>query len=287
MNAYPLKLKAVLKDILWGGYKLGRFYHKPPQKIAEAWELTVHPEGINLIENGAYQGKSLADFLGTDRDFPVMIKLIDACDRLSIQVHPVKTEMWVILDCEPGASLVYGMKDKFDENAFRAALETNSVEDLLNVVPVHPGDVFFIPQGMVHAIGKGILICEIQQNSNVTYRVYDYGRLQNGKPRELHVEEAIKVIRDFTPEQIEGIRFSRGKAGAETLADCSLFRVDRLTVNGTLSIPEKRPFTSLVCIEGAGTIDGEPVCKGDSWLLPEGCGSVEANGSMVFLATTV
>lgn len=283
----PMKLKAVCKDIIWGGYKLGKAFHKPEGKIAEAWELTVHPEGINEIENGAYAGRNLADYLGSKENFPVMIKLIDACDRLSIQVHPVKTEMWVILDCEPGATLVYGLKDKFDEKAFRAALDNGTVEDLLNYVPVFPGDVFFIPQGLVHAIGKGILIAEIQMNSNVTYRVYDYNRLQNGKPRELHVDQAMSVIRDFTPEEIDALRFSRGDGGKETIANCPYFRVDRLDLNGSAMIPESAPFTSVVCVEGEGTIGGEKIVKGDSFYLPQGCGDVPVEGSMELLITTV
>lgn len=282
-----MKLSAVCKDIIWGGRKLSESFHKPEGKIAEAWELTVHPDGINAIENGPLVGKLLSDYLCSDKDFPVMIKLIDACDRLSIQVHPVKTEMWVILDCEPGATLVYGLKERFDEKAFREALNKGTVEELLNYVPVHPGDVFFIPQGLVHAIGKGILIAEIQQNSNVTYRVYDYNRLQNGKPRELHVDQAMQVIRDFTPEQINALRYEKGRGDENTLACCPLFRVDRLTVNGEAVIPEKAPFSSVICVDGEGVIGEETFVKGDSFFLPEGCGDVKVSGNAELLITTV
>ena len=287
MNAYPMKLEAVCKDILWGGEQLGKKFHKPAGRIAEAWELTVHPEGVNRIENGENKGKTLAEYLGSAENFPVMIKLIDAQDRLSIQVHPVKTEMWVILDCEPGAKLVYGLKEKFSEATFRAALENGTVEELLNFVPVRPGDVFFIPQGLVHAIGAGILIAEIQENSNVTYRVYDYGRLQNGKPRELHVEQAMRTIRDFTPEQIEAARYSCGRGGENTLANCPLFRVDRLTVNGATEIPAADPFTAVVCTEGEGTLGGEKIRQGDSFFLPKDCGTVKVTGRLELLLTTV
>ena len=287
MKAYPLKLAAVCKNIIWGGEKLGKEFHKPRGKIAEAWELTVHPEGINVIENGDLAGKKLSDYLGSEENFPVMIKLIDACDRLSIQVHPVKTEMWVILDCEPGATLVYGLKEKFDEAAFRAALENGTVEELLQFVPVRPGDVFFIPQGLVHAIGKGILIGEIQQNSNVTYRVYDYNRLQNGKPRELHVDQAMRVIRDFTPEEIEALRYEKGRGNDNTLANCPLFRVDQLTVDGSAALPDASPFTSVICVEGEGTLSGEKIVKGDSFFLPYGCGETVLTGNMKLLITTV
>ena len=211
MKRYPLKLESVNHDILWGGTILSEQYGKPAGKIAEAWELTVHPQGINRILNGEYQGMLLSEYLGSDADFPLMFKLIDACDRLSVQVHPVKTEMWYIVDCKEGATLVYGLQDAFDEASFREALEAGSVESLLRTVPVHKGDVFFIPQGLVHAIGAGILIAEIQENSNVTYRVYDYGRLQNGKPRELHVDAAMETVRDFTDTEIDARRYACGR----------------------------------------------------------------------------
>ena len=287
MKPYPMKLEAVLKEIIWGGETLGKRYHKPAGKIAEAWELAVHPEGICRIENGEMAGQKLSGLLGSEVGFPVMIKLIDARDRLSIQVHPAKTEMWVVLECEPGAELVYGLKDRFDEAVFRKALTDGTVEDLLNFVPVHPGDVFFIPQGLVHAIGKGILIAEIQQNSNVTYRVYDYGRLQNGKPRELHVDQAMKTIRDFSPEEIEKIRFSRGKGDENTLAACDLFRVDLLKVEREAVLPVSDPFTSLVCIDGEGSVDGERIVKGDSFFLPAACEEAVIRGDLTLLITTV
>ena len=284
--AYPMKLEAVCKDIIWGGTQLGEQFNKPAGKIAEAWELTVHPEGVNKIENGELSGKLLSDYLGSDQNFPIMIKLIDACDRLSIQVHPVKTEMWYIVDCKPDAKLVYGLKKKFDEAEFRAALENGTVEELLNFVPVHPGDVFFIPQGLVHAIGAGILIAEIQENSNVTYRVYDYGRLQNGKPRELHVEQAMKTIKDFTDAQIDAARYECGCGDEHTLANCPLFRVDRYVVRGEQTIPEAAPFTSVICLDGEGTIGGETIVKGDSFFLPQGCGDVKVQGNLEIIVTT-
>ncbi len=287
MKAYPIKLEAVCKDIIWGGMRLGEQFGKPKRKIAEAWELTVHPEGICKIENGAFAGKTLADYLGTAQGFPIMIKLIDAHDHLSIQVHPAKTEMWYVVDCAEGAKLVYGLKEPFNEARFRDALANGTVEDLLNVVPAHRGDVFFVPQGLVHAIGAGVLIAEIQENSNITYRVYDYDRLQNGKPRELHVEQAMKIIKDFTPEQLEAARFACGKGNENTIANCPLFRIDRLTVNGAQTITAHKPFSSVLCLEGSGTIGGEPIAKGDSYFLPDGCGDVKIEGNLEALVTTI
>ncbi len=279
MNKYPLKLEAVNKNIIWGGTRLSESYGKGDGKIAEAWELTVHPEGINVIANGEYKGMLLSDYIGSKEDFPIMIKLIDAADRLSVQVHPVKTEMWCVLEADEGATLVYGLKDKFDEKAFTEAVAEGRVEELLNYVPVKKGDVFFIPQGLVHAIGKGILIAEIQENSNITYRVYDYNRLQNGKPRELHVEQAIKTVKDFAEEQISSIRYLNGKKSDNVLADCSLFKVERYQLDSSMEIDTDSGFVSVICTEGEGTVGGEPMKKGDSFFLPDNMGKVKITGN--------
>ncbi len=285
MKRYPLKLESVNKDILWGGTLLSEQYGKPAGKIAEAWELTVHPQGINRILNGEYQGMLLSDYLGSDADFPILFKLIDARDRLSVQVHPVKTEMWYIVDCEEGATLVYGLQDTFDETAFRAALAAGTVESLLRTVPVHKGDVFFIPQGLVHAIGGGILIAEIQENANETCRVYDYGRLQNGKPRELHVDAAMETVRDFTDDEIEALRYACGRGEETTLANCSLFKVDCYEADGTLTQSVEDHFLSVVCLDGSATVNGEPMEKGDSFFLPAGLGEVTITGQFRIIVT--
>lgn len=279
MNKYPLKLEAVNKNIIWGGTRLSESYGKGEGKIAEAWELTVHPEGINVISNGEYKGMLLSDYIGSKEDFPIMIKLIDAADRLSVQVHPVKTEMWCVLEADEGATLVYGLKDKFDESTFTSAVADGKVEELLNYVPVKKGDVFFIPQGLVHAIGKGILIAEIQENSNITYRVYDYNRLQNGKPRELHVEQAIKTVKDFTEDEIFAIRYLNGKENDAVLADCSLFKVERYQLDSSMEIDTDIGFVSVICTEGEGTVGGETMKKGDSFFLPDNMGKVKIEGN--------
>lgn len=280
MNKYPIKLTSVNKNIIWGGSRLGESYGKGEGKIAEAWELTVHPEGINAIENGEYKGMLLSEYLGSDKDFPIMIKLIDAADRLSVQVHPVKTEMWIVLEADEGASLVYGLKDKFDEEEFANAVSEGRVEELLNFVPVKKGDVFFIPQGLVHAIGKGILIAEIQENSNITYRVYDYNRLQNGKPRELHVEQAIKTVKDFDEDGINAIRYSCGRENENVLASCPLFTVERYVLDGNaVSLDTENGFLSVICVEGEGVVGEEKMTKGDSFFLPEGMGKVTVSGN--------
>ncbi len=287
MNKYPLKLTSVNKSIIWGGEKLGLSYGKGEGRIAEAWELTVHPEGINVIENGEYAGMPLSEYIESNENFPIMIKLIDACDRLSVQVHPVKTEMWYVLEADDGASLVYGLKNGFNREEFEKAIAENRVEELLNYVPVKKGDVFFIPQGLAHAIGKGILIAEIQENSNATYRIYDYGRLQNGKPRELHVAQSIQTIKDFTEDEINEIRYENGKTGENNVANCKLFCVDRYVVDSSLTLDTENSFVSVMCVNGEGKVGDETMKKGDSFFLPEKMGKVEITGNCEIIVTTV
>ena len=229
-----LKLGAITKKIIWGGERLAREYGKgtPGEKIAESWELTSRTDGVNTIIGGKYDGMLFGDWLEANKAavskdwdgerFPLLIKLIDAEADLSIQVHPDdeyakekegeygKTEMWYIVDAEPGAQLVYGLRN-YDKDSFKQAVAEGTLEQYLNYVDVHKGDVFFIPSGCVHAIGAGILIAEIQQSSNVTYRVYDYNRRgADGKLRPLHVEKALDVIVDYTEDQINSIRYEDG-----------------------------------------------------------------------------
>lgn len=285
MKKYPLKLESVNKNIIWGGTLLGEEYNKPKEKIAEAWELAVHPEGICRIANGEYKGMLLSEYLGSEDGFPIMIKLIDAQESLSVQVHPIKTEMWYIVDCKPGAKLIYGLKDKFNENTFRKALADGTVENLVSYAEVHKGDVFFIPQGLVHAIGAGILIAEIQENSNVTYRVYDYGRLQNGKPRELHVDKAMETIKDITAEDMMKARYSMGNHGKYSISHCKSFRVDKYDVKHKRTLTADKSFVSVICLDGNGSIDGEPMIKGDSYFIPECYGKFTVLGSCEIIVT--
>lgn len=220
-----LKLTPAFKDYLWGGTRLRDDFQKDCDfdKIAESWELSCHKDGPSTIANGEFKGLTLSEYidkagksvLGTDcekfENFPILIKLIDAKDNLSVQVHPDneyaqrvegeygKTEMWYIVDCDEGATLLYGFKDTITKDEFAQRIADNTLLEVTNAVPVKKGDVFFIQAGTLHAIGKGILIAEIQQNSNTTYRIYDYGRVgKDGKPRELHVEKA-KDVTDLCP----------------------------------------------------------------------------------------
>lgn len=310
MKLYPMKLIPATKDIIWGGRRLIDGYHKrgDAERLAESWELTVRPDGMSVVANGEYAARTLGEFIdaagadvigkGYDGDrFPLLIKLIDARDRLSIQVHPSdeyaqrneneygKAEMWYIVEADEGAELVFGLSSDYTPEGFKAALDAGRVEDMLRRVKVHAGEVYFIPSGLVHAIGAGILICEIQQNSNVTYRVYDYNRPgADGKPRPLHVKKALDVIVNYTPAEIEALRFSRGVKprddSSALLAACDKFVVTRYDVAGSVAVDaDETSFVSLTFTDGDGVIsyDGKDYefTKGDTYFLPAGMGRAE------------
>lgn len=311
---YPLRLIPAVKEILWGGHKLKDSYHKsaPFAKLAETWELTVRPEEMNVIENGSAAGMTLAEYIqkngnGTvspsydGQRFPLLIKFIDACDRLSIQVHPDdayglanegelgKTEMWYIVEAEPGASLVYGLKEGLSAEDFAEAVHAGRIGETLRSVEVHAGETYFIPSGQIHAIGAGILIAEIQQNSNVTYRVYDYDRRQaDGSLRQLHTEKALDVVKIRTDAEIDAIRYANADGSTTELAACPYFRVRRLSTEDLpASVTPADSFIHLLCVDGEGEIraDGAvyPVVQGDSYFLPRGCGECWLTGSMTVL----
>ena len=305
-----MKMTPATKDIIWGGRRLIDSYNKScgTERLAESWELTVRPDGMSVVANGEYATRTLGEFIdaagadvigkGYDGDrFPLLIKLIDARDRLSIQVHPSdeyalkneneygKTEMWYIVEADEGAELVFGLSSDYTPEGFKAALDAGRVEDMLHRVKVHAGEVYFIPSGLVHAIGAGILICEIQQNSNVTYRVYDYNRPgADGKPRPLHVEKALDVIVNYTPAEIEALRFSRGVKprddSSALLASCVKFDGTQYGGSGRVAVDaDETSFVSLTFTDGDGVIvfDGceYEFTKGDTYFLPAGMGRAE------------
>jgi len=260
---YPLTFNPVFKDYIWGGRnletKLGR--DLPPGKIAESWEISGHPSSSTKVDNGPLAGQTLPevmDLLGADLvgsrsqtmlargKFPLLIKLLDANKPLSVQVHPDdeyaakhengelgKTEMWYVLHAEPDAHLIYGLREGVGQEAFREALEAGQLEKCLHQLRVKAGDAIFIPSGSIHAIMEGLIIAEIQQNSDTTYRVYDWNRLgDDGKPRPLHVDKALDVINfdlvepgPFTPEVVE----DSGSLRREVISTCPYFTVERLT----------------------------------------------------------
>ena len=315
---YPMKLIAPLKDYLWGGTRLKDEYGKETQltKVAESWELACHRDGKSIIANGAAKGQTLADWIeGAGKDalgtnaakfpyFPLLIKLIDAHDNLSVQVHPDddyalrvegeygKTEMWYIVDCEEGAELLYGFAQEISKEEFRRRIEDNTLLDVVRRVPVKKGDVFFIPAGTLHAIGKGILICEIQQNSNTTYRIYDYGRIgADGKPRNLHIEKALHVT-CLAPVSEEGVSTPVLNifAGTEArlLATCDYFTVYHLAITGECALyAGADSFQCLTVLDGRLTLctgsDALPIQKGETVFLPAGLGRyvLDGNGEVI------
>ncbi len=316
----PLKLKPAFKDYLWGGTKLRDNYNKKSsmEKIAESWELSCHKDGYSVIEHENGTEETLADYiekhglsvLGTNcsefENFPVLIKLIDAKDNLSVQVHPDnkyalenegeygKTEMWYIADCEEGASLLYGFKEKISKEDFIEHIKNNTLTDAVQSVPVKKGDVFFISAGTLHAIGKGIVIAEIQQNSNTTYRIYDYGRTdKDGNTRELHIDKACDVTNlgpavpypYHEPEQHEGFTIQR-------LSSCEYFTVDLLNITSEAGLfTDSSSFEHLLVLEGEGHLNGEscsiPMYKGDSIFIPAGYGRFTIDGNCLIIKTRI
>ena len=320
MNAkYPLKLSYITKSPLWGGRRLldGFGLTAPSDTVGEAWMLSVREKEMSVIQNGSAIGKTMqqyidemgdASVIGTafaGGDFPLLIKLIDACDKLSVQVHPDddyaarvendrgKTEMWYIVEADEGAEIIYGLKDGITAEDFRAAVRAGKLADTMHHCPVHAGETYFIPSGMLHAIGSGILIAEIQQNCDLTYRVYDYERRgADGSLRELHVDKALDVTVPFTEEAVRAIRYEAGKQDEETLAHCRYFKTRKLTVTEQTEIQVGREsFAYVLCIGGSGTLICEdkayPLATADGYFLPADLGSITLCGDMTVLVASI
>ncbi len=318
-NLCPLKISYVAKSRIWGGENLKRMFGKENgnENIGETWELTVRDDEMSRIIGGELDGMELGEFiakndgaLGTKYDggrFPLLIKLLDASDKLSVQVHPDdayaaanekdpgKTEMWYILDAKPGAKIVYGLAEGMGKAEFEKAVREGNIDSAMGYVPVKKGETYFIPSGHLHAIGEGIIIAEIQQNSDLTYRVYDYDRRDDsGNTRELHVEKSLDVVRPFTEEEIEKIRFEAKdeKDDADTLAHCRYFRVRHLNIDGEKELTvENDSFASLLCIGGEGSIcyGAEKLLlkAGDSFFMPAGMGQYTVNGKTEIIISTL
>ena len=321
---YPLKFIPAMKDYIWGGRGLEKLGKVLPEGIvAESWEISGHPDGLGRVADGVHAGKTLPELmteLGRDlvgtalpeealRTFPLLVKFIDANDRLSVQVHPDdtyaaahengslgKTEMWVVLDAEPDAKLVYGIRPGVTKERFAQAVGDGQVAECLNEVPAHKGDVFDIPAGLVHAIGKGLIIAEIQQNSNTTYRVYDYDRTDAaGNKRPLHVDKALDVM-DFQGGGIPkplSLSASNGLGAVQALLVLNrYFAVERLELDGRFqTVADGSRFELLILTEGSARIawDGGnmPVSMGDSLLLPARLGAYTVEGTCTALRAWV
>lgn len=303
-----LKLQPCGKDYLWGGTRLRDEYGKKIDltPLAETWECSVHPDGPSVIANGEFKGQTLStvlkqhpEYLGTkvkNGELPVLVKFIDAKQDLSVQVHPDdayakehegdngKTEMWYVIDAEEGASLIYGFKHKVTEDILRKAVETGTLKRHLQKVEVHKGDTYFVQAGTVHGIGAGILMAEIQESSNVTYRVYDYDRIdRNGQKRELHFDKAVQVMNmDVAPDVKQKPRMVRYYPGSsrELLCRCKYFETEKIQVKKGFSFSVmNNSFQVLMCLDGYGQVEmtdaeQKPMrfSKGETIFLPAGIG---------------
>ena len=299
---YPLKFTPVLKDKIWGGSKLKNLFGKAAEtdKLGESWELSGYEGDESVVTNGFLEGNTLPElieiYMGElvgDKifdeyglSFPLLFKLIDANENLSIQVHPGdevaaerhnsygKTEMWYVIDADPGAELIIGFTNDCTRDEYLDALEADEVESLLQKVPVKKGDVFFIPAGLVHAIGKGVVVAEIQQSSDITYRIYDYKRTDDaGNERELHTEQALDVI-NFKASKEPKTNYTAALNEITPLVNCEYFTTNMLRINEAITrhYAAMDTFVVYMCLEGNLVLeyDGEKtyVSKGDTVLIP-------------------
>ena len=290
------KLEPAIKDNIWGGNKL-REYGKNTDKdrIAESWELSFTNGGEAKIHDGremseAFPKDTWGEACQKFHAFPVLTKFIDAKDNLSVQVHPSdayalenegqfgKTEMWYVVDAEDGAGLYMGLERECGKDEFAAAVADGSVESLLSFKKVRQGDVYFIPSGTIHAIGAGVVIFEIQQNSTLTYRLYDYMRRdKDGNLRELHVDKAMKVS---LLEPYKEAKFDTDDASV--IGKCEYFETRKYQLNFTKKCfnVEKDSYLSITCVKGEGTIEGEKIGLGDTFFIPAGAGEITVDGNL-------
>ena len=307
----PIKLIPTFKDYIWGGNRLVNEYNKNCdfERVAESWELSTHKDGESVVADGDFKGSTLSEYIKSNEHnvlgknaeafetFPMLIKFIDAKESLSIQVHPDdeyslknngeygKTEMWYILDCDEDSYLYYGFNEEISKEEFRRSIEENTLLNYLNKVKVNKGDVFFIKAGTVHAIGKGIVICEVQQNSNTTYRVYDYDRTdKDGNKRPLHIEQAIAVAETKPARNYKRI--------GNILAECEYFTVEELVVDDTSQIEvTDNSFVSVIVIDGQGELSNNECVtkfiKGDSIFIPAQNCAFQINGKCKLIISYV
>jgi mannose-6-phosphate isomerase len=322
---YPLKFMPVYKDYMWGGRNLEKLGKKLPEGIvAESWEISCHPDGLSAIANGRFEGVTLSDLIrefgrrivghrlpeSALRKFPLLVKLIDANAKLSVQVHPEdeyamthengelgKNEMWYIISATPGAKLIYDVSSGVTKESFTQAVKENTIGSCLKEIEVFPGDTLNIPAGLVHAIGEGIVLAEIQQNSNTTYRVYDYDRVDmQGNKRPLHIEKALDVI-DFNvggrKEKAEGLKVKiNNNSFKEYKVANRYFSVELYTVNSQIAEEtDGGKFHLYIFTEGAGEIlwsSGTLKIKGgDSVLIPAALGHYSLTGNFKALKSYV
>ena len=315
-----IKLKSVYQEYIWGGSKIHELLHKDTgtlPRVAESWEVSTHPAGKSIVENGAFRGKTLNEYFeqigwGTagryaarNHQLPILIKYIDAKENLSIQVHPNdkyarkhegdngKNEMWFVLAADEGAFIYLGFSRDVTKEEIKRRIADNTLEEVLNRVEVKPNEAFYIPAGTVHAIGAGCLICEVQQTSNVTYRIYDYGRTdENGKPRELHVKKALDVL-DYRRTEIADLK-RRDTMSMERYIDGMFGRNGKCTLlkyeaegDLTILLPVSHLTFALV-IDGSGKLyagDSEEAFeRGDTWMIHGRATRVSGKCKVLFVA---
>lgn len=302
MEIYPLKFHPIYKQRLWGGNKLRTVLGKDVQGegIGESWELSGVPGDISVVYNGKYAGTSLTDLIGAypeallgrtvlqqfGTEFPILIKFIDARLDLSVQLHPGddlarlrhdsfgKTEMWYIMEADPGSELIIGFNRDVSRQEYQRALDSGELLELLHYQPVNPGDVYFINHGKIHAIGAGILLAEIQQSSDVTYRVYDFDRRDDkGNLRELHTEQALDAM-DYCQRDDFKIRYSLGKNRVNPVIDSMYFKTSCLHLDRTTTqeLRNRNSFTAYLCVGGSAKLvtggTGIPISCGETALIP-------------------
>lgn len=320
----PFLLEPACKEALWGGQKLKEQFGKQSDldNIAETWECSTHPEGPSLVVTGEHKGMLLTEvlqkypeYLGTHPrskgELPILVKFIDAKQKLSVQVHPDdeyakiheqgqlgKTEMWYVLEADKGAELIYGFYSDMDRVAVRQSVKDGTIERYLQKVKVRQDDVFYIPAGTVHGIGAGNLIAEVQESSNLTYRLYDYDRIDKaGQKRELQLEKALAVADlkgKAAPRQpLRVLRYTQGSA-TEFLCRCKYFQVERMLLNteGKNKLAElytgSSSFQAILCLDGEGNIqmeDNEKLVysKGNCIFIPANAGKLNFCGKAQFL----
>lgn len=299
------------KQVLWGGHKMRDVYSYliPGDDTGEAWVISANAHGASTVMGGTYDGQTLDSLWENHRElfggmegkeFPLLVKVIDANDHLSIQVHPDdayafvhengsqgKTECWYILDCDEGADIIIGHHAKSREE-LKQMIAEDRWDDLLRKFSIRKGDFFYIPAGTVHAIRKGTLLLEVQQNSDTTYRLYDYGRLQDGKPRQLHLKESMDVI--TCPHQAMdtmGDTEDHGDYETRILVNGPYFSVTKWNVKTHVSISQNYPFMLIDVTAGNGMLNAYPVKAGDHLLVPTGYGMLKCQGEMELIITHV
>ena len=290
-----------LYDKIWGGHRLAEYGKGGGERIGESWELSFVKDCEATVDglplSRAIPEAELGENCRRFEFFPVLTKFIDAADKLSVQVHPDdayalanegqygKTEMWYVVAAEEGSGLYVGLRREVSAAEFRKYVAEGRAEELLDFKPVKAGDVYFIPSGTIHAIGAGVLIFEIQQNSTLTYRIYDYMRLDDaGNPRELHLEKAM-LVSDLKPYEAP----PRDKLSPEIIGKCDYFETRKCKLNFTKKsyFADEGSFVSVTSVAGSGSLDGEPLSLGDTLLVPAGYGEFTLEGDCELLLVSV